>query len=179
MTLRGKQLRDLNPRAALVLTDFARGTQRYLVVSAIFGLIVAVFDSVTLWLLGIPLAITWGLLSFLTNFIPNIGFVLGVVPPALLGLLDQGWSGLISVVIVYSVLNFVIQTLIQPRFVGDTVGLSGTTTFLALAFWGFALGPLGALLAIPATLLVRSIFLDGRPNERWVMTLLGTGKPPK
>jgi predicted PurR-regulated permease PerM len=47
----------------------------------VFGLIVAVLDSVALALLGIPLAITWGLLAFITNYIPNVGFIIGVVPP--------------------------------------------------------------------------------------------------
>lgn len=169
------ELRAASPEVTRILADFARGTQRYLIVSAIFGGIVAVLDAGALWLLGVPLAATWGLLSFLTNFIPNIGFVLGVVPPAILALLDKGWGGLIAVVVVYIVLNVVIQTFIQPRYVGDTVGLSATTTFLALAFWGYALGALGALLAIPATLLVRAIFIDGRPSEPWLKVLFGSG----
>src|SRR4051794_27399912 len=72
------------------LTGFASGTQTYLIVSSVFGGIVAVLDTVGLWLLGVPLAGLWGLLAFVTNFIPNIGFFIGLVPPALLGLLDGG-----------------------------------------------------------------------------------------
>jgi predicted PurR-regulated permease PerM len=175
VTQRGERLRDANPDVMRVLTDFAKGTQNYLIVSAIFGGIVAVLDAGALWALGVPLAFTWGLLSFLTNFIPNIGFVIGVIPPALLALLDSGWHKMVAVFIVYTVLNVVIQTFIQPRFVGDTVGLSPTTTFLALAFWGYALGPLGALLAVPVTLLVRAVFIDGRPSEPWMKILFGSG----
>ena len=59
-------------------------------VSTIFGLLVAVFDVIALWILGVPLAITWGVLSFITNYVPNIGFVLGVIPPALLALVLMG-----------------------------------------------------------------------------------------
>jgi len=174
---RRAHLLALKPEAARVLADFTRGTQRYLLVSALFGAIVAVLDAGALWLLGVPLALTWGLLSFLTNFVPNIGFVLGVAPPALLALLDQGWAGFFKVLIIYTVLNVVIQVLIQPRFVGDSVGLNATTTFLALAFWGFVLGPLGALLAVPATLLVRAVFIDADPRLRWVMLLFGSATP--
>ncbi len=177
VTRRIDALRAANPHVAQVLTDFVSGTQRYLLVSALFGAIVAVFDVAALYILGIPLALTWGLLSFLTNFIPNIGFVLGVVPPALLALLEYGPGRMIAVLVVYSVLNVVIQTFIQPRYVGDSVGLNATTTFLALAFWSFVLGPLGALLAIPATLLVRALFVDYRPAARWVTIIVGTGKP--
>jgi predicted PurR-regulated permease PerM len=176
---RGPQLWADQPAVARVLADFARGTQRYLVVSALFGAIVAVLDVGALWLLAVPLPLTWGLLSFLTNFIPNVGFVLGVVPPALLALLDQGWVTMVWVLVAYSVLNVVIQTFIQPRYVGDSVGLNATTTFLSLAFWSFVLGPLGALLAIPATLLVRAVFIDPYPSSRWVMLLFGTAGPPE
>src|SRR4029453_1170437 len=102
----------------------------------------------------------------------NIGFVLGVVPPALLGLLAGGWSELITIVVVYTLLNFVVQTLVQPRFVGDSVGLSMTVTFIALLFWGWVLGALGALLAIPLTLLVKALLVDVDPRGHWLDTLL-------
>ena len=78
------------PRIAEALGHFAWGTRQYLLVTTVFGFIVAVLDSIALALLGIPLAVTWGLLSFITNYIPNIGFIIGVVPPALLGLLTGG-----------------------------------------------------------------------------------------
>ena len=68
------------------LGSFAQGTRTYLGVSAMFGLIVAVIDTVALWALGVPGAFIWGVLAFITNFIPNIGFVIGVIPPALVGL---------------------------------------------------------------------------------------------
>ncbi len=67
------------------LAGFARGTRNAsLGVSAVFGLIVAVIDTALLWALGVPGAFVWGVLAFVTNFIPNIGFVLGVIPPALI-----------------------------------------------------------------------------------------------
>ena len=103
---------------------------------------------------------------------PNIGFVLGVAPPALLGLLAGGWGEFIAVVVVYSLLNFVVQTLIQPRFVGDSVGLSMTVTFVALLFWGWVLGALGALLAIPLTLLFKALLVDVDPRGHWLDALL-------
>ena len=53
-------------------------------------------DAGALWLLGVPLPLVWGFFSFLTNFIPNIGFVIGIIPPALLALLDSGWQGMLS-----------------------------------------------------------------------------------
>ena len=163
---------DERPHLPVAFTLFAQGTRSYLVVSTVFGAIVAVGDAIALTWLAVPAAWLWGLLAFITNYVPNIGFVLGVIPPALLGLLAGGWGELIAVVVIYSVLNFVVQTLIQPRFVGDSVGLSMTVTFVALLFWGWVLGALGALLAIPLTLLVKALLVDVDPHGHWLDALL-------
>jgi len=160
------------PRVAEALGHFAWGTRQYLLVTTVFGLIVAVLDTVALWILGIPLAVTWGLLSFITNYIPNIGFILGVIPPALLGLLTGGPTLMVIVIVVYCVLNTVIQSVIQPRFIGDAVGLSVTVTFVVLFFWAWLLGPLGAILAIPITLLCKALLVDIDPQARWADALL-------
>ena len=160
------------PRIAEALGHFAWGTRQYLLVTTVFGLIVAVLDSIALALLGIPLAITWGLLSFITNYIPNIGFILGVIPPALLGLLTGGPKLMVIVIVVYCVLNTVIQSVIQPRFIGDAVGLSVTVTFVVLFFWSWLLGPLGAILAIPLTLLAKALLVDIDPQAKWADALL-------
>lgn len=158
--------------AVQALTEFARGTRRYLVVSTVFGLIVAAFDVVLLWALGIPVPLLWGLLAFITNYIPNVGFVLGVVPPALLGLLEGGFGTMLWVVIGYSVINVVIQSVIQPKVVGDQVGLSASVTFLSLVFWAWVLGPLGAILAVPLSLLSKAVLVDSDPQTAWLRPLI-------
>lgn len=167
----------LRPDIGQAFESFVSGTRSYLLVSTVFGLIVAVIDVGALWLLGIPLPILWGFISFITNYIPNIGFLIGVIPPALLGLLEGGWLLMIAVIVIYSVINFVIQSLIQPRFVGESVGLATTVTFLSLTIWAWILGPLGALLAIPLTLLTKAVLIDMDPATRWMGLLLMTGRP--
>jgi predicted PurR-regulated permease PerM len=161
------------------LAGFVRATRTYVLVSTVFGLIVAVLDMLALLWIGVPGVLLWGVLSFVTNYIPNIGFVLGVIPPATVALLEDGWRGLAAVLLVYSVINVVIQTIIQPRFVGDAVGLSPTVTMLSLAFWAWALGALGALLAVPLTLFVRSILLDADPRLGWVAPLVSGRADPE
>jgi len=164
-------------RTAIVgaLRGFAHGTRTYLVVSTIFGLIVAAIDTAFLGIVGVPLAVLWGLLAFVTNYIPNVGFLIGLVPPALLALLEGGPELMISVIVAYSVINFVIQSVIQPKFVGDAVDLSLTLTFLSLLFWSFVIGPLGAVLAIPLTLLAKALLLDVDPDTRWISGLFASG----
>ncbi|MGW1339531.1 AI-2E family transporter [Kribbella sp. NPDC002412] len=169
----------IRPDIAGALTGFARNTTRYLIVSTVFGLIVAVFDVGVLYLLDIPLPWLWGLLAFITNYIPNVGFFIGVVPPAILGLLDQGWSTLLWVIVAYSVINFIIQSIIQPKIVGDAVGLSTTLTFLSLIVWAWILGPVGAVLAIPLSLLVKALLLDADPSTRWLSGLISGDQLPE
>jgi AI-2 transport protein TqsA len=169
------QARADRPRVVDALAQFARGTRRYFVVSTIFGLIVAVIDTVFLSFTPVPVPLLWGLLAFITNYIPNIGFVVGLVPPAILALLEGGLDLMVLVIVVYSLVNFLIQSVIQPKFVGDAVGLSGTLSFLSLVFWGWTLGAVGALLAIPLTLLVKAILVDVDPESRWLGSLLSGG----
>ena len=78
-------LQRTKPDLAAAMRKFLRGTQTYLLMTALFGAIVGVLDAGALWLLGVPLPLVWGFFSFLTNFIPNIGFIIGIIPPALPG----------------------------------------------------------------------------------------------
>ena len=159
-------------RLRAALGGFARNTRRYVVVTTIFGLLVAVVDGVALLLLGVPLPLLWALLSFLTNYVPNIGFFLGLAPPALLALLVGGPGLALVVIAIYSVANFLLQSVIQPVFVGDAVGLSVTLSFLSVIVWTAVLGPLGAVLAIPLTLFAHAILVGQDPDRRWVKVLL-------
>ena len=84
---------------------------------------------------------------------------------AFLALLTGGVSTMVAVIVVYCVLNFIIQSVIQPKFVGDSVGLTTTVTFLSLIFWAYVLGPIGAILAVPATLLAKAVLVDVDPGR--------------
>lgn len=156
------------------LTSFAQGVRRYWIVTTIFGLIVAAMDVAALAIIGVPMIWVWGVLSFLTNYIPNVGFIIGMVPPALLGLVEGGWGAFFAVIAAYSVLNFVTQSIIQPKFTGDAVGVIPTVSFLSLLFWAWILGPLGAILALPATLLMKAVMVDADPQSRWINTFIAS-----
>ena len=74
--------------------------------------------------------------------------------------------------------NLVIQTVIQPRVVGESVGLSATLTMLSLVFWAYALGAVGALMAVPLTLFAKALLVDADPRAAWISPLLsGDGAP--
>ncbi|MGK5113934.1 MULTISPECIES: AI-2E family transporter [unclassified Geodermatophilus] len=159
-------------RLRAALGDFARYTRRYVVVTTVFGLLVAVVDTLALIVLGIPLPLVWGLLSFLTNYVPNIGFFLGLVPPALLALLVGGPGLAVLVIVIYTVVNFLLQSVLQPVVVGSAVNLSVTLSFLSVIVWTAVLGPMGAILAVPLTLFLHAVLIGQDPDRRWARTLL-------
>jgi predicted PurR-regulated permease PerM len=165
------------PAMTNALSSFTQKTRRYLIVSTFFGLICSILDIAALYVLSVPLPLLWGVLALITNYIPNIGFILGLVPPALLGLLDGGLKTMLFVIIAYIAINVVIQSFIQPKFLGDAVGLSTTATFMSLIVWAWVLGPLGALLAIPLSLLARALLIDSDPNAKWAAALISGTLP--
>jgi AI-2 transport protein TqsA len=84
---------------------------------------------------------------------------------------------MLAVIVVYCAINFVIQSVIQPKFQADALNLGVSLTFLSLVFWTFVLGPLGALLALPMTLFVKAVLVDSDPTARWVDPLLSLVVP--
>lgn len=152
---------------------YCANVRRYYVINAAFGAVVAIIDGLALWAMGVPAPVVWAILAFVTNFIPNIGFVLGLIPPAVLALVVGGWPLMLGVIAVYIVVNVTLQVLIQPKFVSDAVSLSLTLSFASVVFWTFIIGPLGAILSIPLTLLLRALVLEGDPQARWLRWLSG------
>ena len=134
---------------------------------------------VALTILDIRYAWLWGLLAFITNYIPNVGFIIGLVPPTIVALLDHDAKTALAVVVIYCVLNIIIQSVIQPRVVGSSVGLSPTLSFLSLIVWAAILGGVGAFLAVPATLFVKALFIDVDPDRRWVTAALQSVRSPR
>lgn len=148
--------RDHSPLAArfLAFSDTIRG---YMGVRAVLGLIAAVLDYLLLEFLGVDYALLWGVLSFLLSFVPNIGFTLSLIPPALLALVEAGWKEALIVFVGYQVINNVLDNVIGPRFVGREMKISALLSFLSVIFWAWVLGPTGAILAVPLTVLIRDL----------------------
>lgn len=165
-------LRRDQPYLLDALRDFGVRVRQYWVVSTSFGLLVAVLDTIFLSFMNIPLAFTWGVFAFVTNYVPNVGFVIGLIPPALMALLSHDVTAMIIVIIGYSLINFFFQMIIQPKFTGDAVGLNTTVTFLSLLFWVAVLGGMGAILAVPLTLFFKAIFIDSSRRTEWLGVFL-------
>ncbi|MDQ0734479.1 AI-2E family transporter [Arthrobacter agilis] len=161
------------PELVAALVGFGRGVRRYMVATTVLGVAQGAFNWLVLVLLQVPGALLWGLLSFICSFIPNVGYFIAIIPPLFFGFLSGGWPTAIGVIIVYGVINSAIQSVIQPRYIGNAVSLSETLTFVSVLFWALVLGPVGAVLAVPLTLLVRAVLLDADPSTTWRRALTG------
>lgn len=117
----------------------------------------------------------------LTDALTSFGMAtrLYLVVSTVFGLLEGGPRLMIYVLLVYSVLNVVIQSVIQPKIVGDAVGLSSTITMVSLVFWAYTLGAMGALLAVPLTLFAKALLVDADPGSRWLTPLMSGAAPGK
>lgn len=155
------------------LSNFAKLSRSFMIMTTIFGAIVATLNLALLLILGVPGAGLWALLSFVCGFIPFIGFWISLVPAAIMALLAGGVPTFIGVVAFYGVINSLIQSIIQPKFVSGSVNLNMTLTFLSVIFWSALLGPLGALMAVPLSLFARAILVDSHPQAAWLRPLIG------
>ncbi|MEO8219439.1 MAG: AI-2E family transporter [Specibacter sp.] len=155
------------------LGNFAELSRSFMVMTTIFGAIVAVLNLILLLALGVPGAGLWALLAFVCGFITFIGFWISLVPAAIMALLAGGFPSFIAVVAFYGVINSLIQSIIQPKFVSGSVNLNMTLTFLSVIFWSALLGPLGALMAVPLSLFARAILIDSHPQSAWLRPFIG------
>ncbi len=142
------------------LTGIGGDLRKYVNITALTGVITAAGNFVLLLVLGVDFAFLWAFLSFLLSFIPNIGFILSFIPPALIALLMLGpWKALL-VFIGFWFINAVVENVIRPLFMKESLDISLLTTFLSLLIWGWILGMPGAVLGVPLTMVVMKVYKD-------------------
>ena len=138
------------------------------VTSAATGLVV----GLVLALGRVDFALLWGVLAFLLNYIPTLGSIIAAIPAVAIVLLEQGTGSALLVSLLYLAVNMIIGNIIEPRLMGRTMGLSPLVVLLSMIFWGWVLGLVGALLAVPLTMIVK-IVAENSDDMRYVAVLLG------
>lgn len=158
------------------LDRFGQSMRSYVVINSVFGLAIGALDVVLLLSLGIDFAILWGVVSFVLSFLPNVGFLIALAPPAALALIQFGFARAALVVAGFAVINFVVDNVIKPRVVGESLDLSPAVVVLSLIFWTWMLGLSGALLAVPLSLAAKFVF-ENFDETRWIAHLMSNAKP--
>jgi len=159
------------------LAGIADDVKKYLAMKTIISLVTGTLIAIWLTVLGVKYPIVWGLIAFLLNFVPNIGSIIAAVPACILAFLQLGGPTATLAALGYLFVNIVLGNLVEPRLMGQRLGLSTLVVFLSLVFWGWVLGPIGMLLSVPLTMTVK-IALQSHPDTRKLAILLDSQKPP-
>jgi predicted PurR-regulated permease PerM len=142
------------------ITGMGGDLRKYVNIQALTGVITAVLNFFLLLILGVDFPFLWAFLSFLMNFIPNIGFIISVIPPALIAMLMLGGWQALGVFLGFWLINAIVENVIRPIFMKETLNISLVTTFLSLLVWGWLLGMTGAVLGVPLTMVVMKMYKD-------------------
>ncbi len=154
---------------------FGQNLMRYLAIKTTVSIVTGGLIGVWLAFIRLDFAVLWGLLAFLFNFVPNIGSFIAAIPAILLALVQGGFEMALLTAGGFLVVNVVMGNILEPRFMGKGLGLSTLAVFLSLIFWGWVLGPVGMLLSVPLTLLLKAL-MQSRPETAWIAILLEPGK---
>ena len=171
-TLIAKKMNVIKPESLERGDEILNKLIKYTVTKTLTSLATGICVAISLWIIGVDFPILWGVLAFLLNFIPNIGSTIAAIPAVMLSLVQLGLPSAIVTTAVYVAINGVIGNFIEPRIMGRSLGLSPLVVLISLIFWGWALGPVGMLLAIPLTILLKIIF-DNREETKYFGLILG------
>ena len=154
------------------LTEILEKINHYMALKALISAGTGVLVYLMLLLFGLDYPVLWGVIAFLLNFIPNIGSIMAAVPAVLLALIQLDPLSAFWIAAGYVAINTVVGSLIEPKMMGNGLELSTLVVFLSLLFWGWLLGPVGMLLSIPLTIMVKIVF-NADASTRWIAVLLG------
>jgi len=151
-----------------VWRDLQTSIQRYLVTKAVISAATGLLVGVTLGLLGIDLALVFGLLAFLLNFVPSLGSIIATLLPLPVVIVNPEVSFAVAVaaIAIPGAIQLTIGNFLEPRIMGARLDLHPVTVLLGLMVWGMLWGIVGMLLATPlmaALRLVLERFEGGRP----------------
>jgi len=149
-----------------------RNVERYVILKTLVSLLTGVVLGIWVAVLGVDFALLWGMLAFLLNYIPTFGSIMAAVPAVLMALVQLGPGSALLVLAGYLVVNFVVGNVLEPRLMGQGMGLSTLVVFVSLLAWGSVLGIGGMFLAVPLTMALK-IVLDSNPETRWLAVLMG------
>ncbi|MCT4713129.1 AI-2E family transporter [Enterobacteriaceae bacterium H11S18] len=151
---------------------------QYLVLKTAISLVTGLVVWIMLATLEVRFAFVWGLLAFSLNYIPNIGSVLAAIPPVAQVLVFSGLYEALIIVAGYLAINLVFGNIIEPRLMGRGLGLSTLVVFLSLIFWGWLLGPVGMLLSVPLTIVVKISLEQSEGGKKIALLLSDMSKVP-
>ncbi len=153
------------------IVNLTADVRRYMVLTTGINLVVAIGNTILLWIIGVPFAVLWGILSWVLAYIPAVGYWLALIPPVLLAYSRFGVRTALIVFLGYAIINGTGANIITPRVLGKGLKISPLVVFISVFIWAWLLGAVGAILAIPLTMLL-IVILDSFEATQWIATLM-------
>ena len=181
MALPGAVRLGLDPNAPMIgrISHLTQDIRRYMSILTGINFLVGLGDTVFLLYLGVDYAVLWGLLAWFMGYIPSIGFIIALIPPVLMAYVQYGLQTALVVLLGYILINGGVQNFIQPKMMGQGLKISPVVVFVGLFVWGFLLGGIGAIVAVPMTLLVLMIMENFEGTRMLAVLMRYTGEEKK
>jgi predicted PurR-regulated permease PerM len=149
---------DTSSKMKTIVKKINKQINKYIITKTLISLLTAALVTFTLWLFNVEFAFIWGFLTFLLNFIPNIGSIIATFFPLSFALIQfenvmiAVWIGIILLSI-----QFLVGNVLEPKILGQSVGISPVVVLFSLLFWGYVWGIIGMILAVPSAVLIKII----------------------
>ncbi|SEO84739.1 AI-2E family transporter [Aquisalimonas asiatica] len=162
----------LAERLVRAFQALAHKLRRYMLVRSVISAITGLLTWLLAVLLGLDLAVAWGTLAFALNFIPFVGSIIAVFPPALFAVAQfDGWLQPLLVLTGMGLIQFSIGNFLDPKLEGRILTLSPFAVIFSVFFWGVIWGIPGAFMGVPLTIALATICGQFRATG-WVSRLL-------
>lgn len=149
--------------------------QRYLLIKTLISLTTGILAGLLCYFAGVDFPLLWGIVAFALNFIPTIGSIVAAIPPIILALLLVSPMAAIIVAVGYLAINMCLGNFLEPMLMGKQFGIATAVVLLSVLFWGWIWGPIGMLLAVPLTMIMK-LALENSRDFKWVATLISNTK---
>jgi predicted PurR-regulated permease PerM len=171
----------LDPNSSIIkrVTDLTEGVRKYMTVLTGVNILVGLGDTFFLWILGVDYAVLWGLLAWFMGYIPSIGFIIALIPPVLMAYAQYGLQTALIVLVGYILINGGVENFYKPKVMGHNLRISPVVVFVSLFIWGYLLGGIGAILAVPMTMLVLLIMENFEGTRPIAILMRYTGEDKK
>lgn len=151
--------------------------RKYFQLTTVVALFTGVVDTIFFLIIGVDFAVLWGITAFLCSYIPNLGFWLAAIPPTIMALLEFGPVQALVVFLGVVLINGFAENVIKPKYMGEGIDLSPLMVVFSVILWAAVLGPMGAILGVPVSLLFKELILEADDQNRWIAKLMSAVKP--
>ena len=132
-----EKLQSIYADASSHAREFIDNVKQYMKIKSIFSMVTGIIIYLAMLAIGLDYALVWGVLAFMLNFVPNIGSIIAAIPAVLLALIQLGSFGALGIGGLFMLVNIILGSILEPKYMGQGLGLSTLVVFLSLLFLGW------------------------------------------